>query len=312
MMPARSVAVKRKAVPALFEFFVVPGILWSMPVGKAKKSSPVTIGVVFHELTSGFYSLIMTGIDLEAFKLGYQLLITVSKPEVPGQCSAYDILEKAQVDGLIVLDSTMTPETLGRLKASGKPMAIIQNTFSDDELSAVVADNIGGAYKAMKHLLDQGYRKLLIVTGAPTVEDSDLRMRGCEKALAEYGMTINDVGVIVGDYKASEALHALRNFRERHGLPRAIFAFNDDMALAIMKEFRQRGIEVPEEVAIVGFDGIDAADLMGLTTVKVPMVEVGKEAVRLVAERIQNSDAPSRHVVKETALIIRESCGARA
>jgi DNA-binding LacI/PurR family transcriptional regulator len=283
-----------------------------MPVGKAKKSSPVTIGVVFHELTSGFYSLIMTGIDLEAFKLGYQLLITVSKPEVPGQCSAYDILEKAQVDGLIVLDSTMTPETLGRLKASGKPMAIIQNTFSDDELSAVVADNIGGAYKAMKHLLDQGYRKLLIVTGAPTVEDSDLRMRGCEKALAEYGMTINDVGVIVGDYKASEALHALRNFRERHGLPRAIFAFNDDMALAIMKEFRQRGIEVPEEVAIVGFDGIDAADLMGLTTVKVPMVEVGKEAVRLVAERIQNSDAPSRHVVKETALIIRESCGARA
>ena len=283
-----------------------------MPVGKAKKSSPVTIGVVFHELTSGFYSLIMTGIDLEAFKLGYQLLITVSKPEVPGQCSAYDILEKAQVDGLIVLDSTMTPETLSRLKASGKPMAIIQNTFSDDEISAVVADNIGGAYKAMKHLLDQGYRKLLIVTGAPTVEDSDLRMRGCEKALAEYGMTINDVGVIVGDYKASEALHALRNFRERHGLPRAIFAFNDDMALAIMKEFRQRGIEVPEEVALVGFDGIDAADLMGLTTVKVPMVEVGKEAVRLVAERIQNSDAPSRHVVKETALIIRESCGARA
>lgn len=283
-----------------------------MPVGKAKKSSPVTIGVVFHELTSGFYSLIMTGIDLEAFKLGYQLLITVSKPEVPGQCSAYDILEKAQVDGLIVLDSTMTPETLSRLKASGKPMAIIQNTFSDDEISAVVADNIGGAYKAMKHLLDQGYRKLLIVTGAPTVEDSDLRMRGCEKALAEYGMTINDVGVIVGDYKASEALHALRNFRERHGLPRAIFAFNDDMALAIMKEFRQRGIEVPEEVALVGFDGIDAADLMGLTTVKVPMVEVGKEAVRLVAERIQNSDAPSRHVIKETALIIRESCGARA
>ena len=283
-----------------------------MPVGKAKKSSPVTIGVVFHELTSGFYSLIMTGIDLEAFKLGYQLLITVSKPEVPGQCSAYDILEKAQVDGLIVLDSTMTPETLSRLKASGKPMAIIQNTFSDDEISAVVADNIGGAYKAMKHLLDQGYRKLLIVTGAPTVEDSDLRMRGCEKALAEYGMTINDVGVIVGDYKASEALHALRNFRERHGLPRAIFAFHDDMALAIMKEFRQRGIEVPEEVALVGVDGIDAADLMGLTTVKVPMVEVGKEAVRLVAERIQNSDAPSRHVVKETALIIRESCGARA
>lgn len=281
----------------------------SRPSRREKK--PSTLGVVFHELTSGFYSLIMTGIDLEAFKLGYQLLITVSKPLMPGQRSPYDILEKARVDGLIVLDATLTPETLARLKDSGRPMAIIQNTFSDDAISAVVADNIGGAYQAMKHLLGQGYRKLLIVAGSPAVEDSDLRMRGCEKALAEYGMTINDVGVIVGDYQASEALHALRNYRERHGLPRAIFAFNDEMALAILKEFRQRGIQVPDEVAVVGFDGIDAADLMGLTTVKVPMVDIGREAIRLVAERIENPAVPPRHVVKETTLVIRESCGAR-
>lgn len=277
-----------------------------------KRRRPVTIGVVFHELTSGFYSLVMTGIDLEAFRFDYQLLISVAKPLATDTRSPYDILDKARVDGLIILDSTLAPEQLTALKSLKRPLAVIQNTFSDPDVSAVVADNVGGGYMAMKHILNQGYRKILVITGPPALEDSELRMRGCEKALAEQGMTINDVGVVAGDYKASEALHAFRNYRERYGLPRAIFAFNDDMALAIMKEFRQQNIMVPDDVAVVGFDCIDASDLMGLSTVKVPMVEVGKEAVRLVAERIENPDAPPRQVVKETNLVIRESCGAKS
>lgn len=274
-----------------------------------RKKRPPTIGVVFHELTSGFYSLIMTGIDLEAFKQEYQLLISVSKPESPHRRSPYDMLQKARVDGLIVLDVTLDKDMLAHLKASTRPLVFIQNTFSDPEVSAVVPDNRGGAHKAMNHLLSLGYRDLLIVTGTPAVEDSDLRLQGCRQALQEHDLSIDDVGVIVGYYSASQALHAFRQYRERHGLPRAIFAFNDDMALAILKDFRQQGVKVPEEVAVVGFDGIAAADLMGLTTIKVPMVEVGEEAVRLIAEMIENPSLAPRQVIKETTLVVRESCG---
>jgi len=278
----------------------------------SKKASekPKILGVVFHEITSGFFSLVMTGIDLEAFKAGYQLLITVAKPESPDRQKPYEMLKKAKIDGLIVLDVGMEKPLIQKLKAKRRPLVLIQNPSPDPDVSSVVPDNEGGAYLAMNHLLSLGYDKILVIAGAPAVEDSDLRMRGCQRALAEKGKTLNDVGVIVGYYNAQEAVHGFRNYRERHGLPRAIFAFNDDMALAILKEFRQEGIKVPEDVAVVGFDGIDASDLMGLTTVKVPMVEVGKEAVRLAVQRIENRELPPDHVVKETTLLVRDSCGA--
>lgn len=266
-----------------------------------------TVGIVFHELTSGFYSQIMTGIDLEASKQGLQLLIAVAKPLETGLASPYELLDHAGIDGLAILDATLTPERVFQLKASGRPLVIIQNTLYDKDVSAVVPDNIGGAYLAMKHLLGQGHRRILIIAGTPATEDSDLRLQGCQKAVAEAGLSMNNMGVIAGFFKASEALHAFDNYRSRHGLPEAVFAFNDDMALALLKHLRKEGLRVPDDTAIVGFDGIAAADLMDLTTVQVPMVDLGREAIRLLTARLRDPSLPPQQVVMKTSLIVRES-----
>jgi len=270
---------------------------------------PKTVGVVFHELTSGFYALIMTGIDLEAFNHGYQLLISVAKPESTNHHFPYEILDRAKVNGLIILDAMLNEEMVLKQIEDGRPIVMIQNTFSQTKVSSVVPDNRGGAYMAMKHLLDLGYEDILVVAGVPAVEDSSLRMSGCIDALNERGKTIKDIGVIVGYYNGNEAVHAFRNYRERHGLPRAVFAFNDEMALALLRYFRQEKIRVPEEIAVIGFDGIDASELMGLTTVKVPMVEIGKKAVNLIVERVEHPDLKPEHIILETQLVIRETCG---
>jgi LacI family transcriptional regulator len=267
------------------------------------------IGVVFHQMTSGFYASVMTGIDLEAYTQGYHVLVTISKGSDPGHDAAQALARAMRVDGLIILDATFNDSALARLKESGRPIVVIQRALKDPQVSSVAPDNIGGARAAVRHLLSLGYRDLLLIAGPPAAEDSSLRMEGCRQALGEAGIDPRRVPCILGHYSSAEALKAFRAYCASQTLPRAVFAFNDDMALAVMKELRITGVKVPQQVAVVGFDDIDAADYMGLTTVRVPMIEMGQEAVRLLAARMADPSAPAKHVLKDATLVIRESCG---
>ncbi len=269
-----------------------------------------TLGVIFHQITSGFYASVMSGIDLEARTHGYHVLITIAHHMDPGRAEYYDMLDEARVDGMIILDSTLTDDIIDRLKTYDRPLVLVQRTLDDPGVATVSSANEEAAYTALKHLLSLGYRDLLLVTGSPEAEDSSLRMDGCRRALREVDVSIDDVAVIGGQYSAHEALVAFTDYIAEHKMPRAIFAFNDDMALSIMKDLRLRGVRVPEEVAIVGFDGTEAADYMGLTTMAMPMLEIGQEAVRALIHCLRNPLAPLSHAVKSCELIVRESCGA--
>ncbi len=268
------------------------------------------LGVFFHQMTSGFYATIMSGIELEARSAGFHVLVTISHHTDPHRTRYFDMLDEARVDGLIALDSTLDEPTMAKLKSYGRPMVLIQKKWTSPHVSTVMCDNERAAFTAMDHLLRLGHRRILLVAGPPEAEDSELRMKGCKRALEQHDLSLSDVEVIIGSYSAQEALAAFRNYRKARGVPKAIFAFNDDMALAIMKELRLSGVKVPVDTAVVGFDGIEAADYMGLTTMQMPMLEMGAEAVKLALRRIRQPAAPAAHVVKDCALVVRESCGA--
>lgn len=266
-------------------------------------------GAVFHQMTSGFYASVMSGIHLEARTQGYHLLVTLAHHADPQRASYYDMLDEARVDGLIVLDSTLDREALLKLQSYNRPIVLIERTSTDPALASVSCANREGARAAVAHLLSLGYRDLLLVTGPPEAEDSGLRMDGCTDALRKARLPPGTAKTIAGNYSAHDALLAFRAFRHEHGLPRAVFAFNDDMALSIMRELRLTGVRVPGEVAVMGFDGIEAAEYMGLTSVQMPMLDMGREAVRLLIDRIRRPGTPAKHVLKDCRLVVRESCG---
>jgi len=267
------------------------------------------LGVIFHQLTSGFYASVMSGIHLEARTRGYHLLVTLVHHADPERSSYYDMLDEARIDGLIVLDSTLDDATLAKLQSYNRPIVLIERTSGNPAPATVGCANEAAAHTAVSHLLSRGYRDMLIVTGPPEAEDSGLRMKGCQQALKDAGLSSADVKTISGNYSAHDAREAFRKHVDEQGLPRAVFAFNDDMALSIMRELRVTGIDVPGQVAVVGFDGIEAAEYMGLTTMQMPMLELGAEAVRLLLERIKTPTTPARHVLKDCELVVRESSG---
>lgn len=296
---------KEKILAAIRRLNYTPSAAARNLVGKGTRA----LGVIFHQMSSGFYASVMSGIEVQARGQGYHVLITLAHHSDPERKRYFDMLSEARVDGLIILDSVIGSQTVSLLKAYNRPIVMIQKESRDPDISTISTANVEGARKALRHLLSLGHRDILLVTGPPEAEDSELRMEGCRSALAECGLTAADVKSIVGHYSAPTALEAFREHRRRHGVPRAIFSFNDDMALAIMRELRVTGVNVPGDVAIVGFDGIEAAYYMGLTTVEMPMMELGQEAVKLLLARIEDPGAPAAHVVKECRLVIRESCG---
>lgn len=266
------------------------------------------IGVVFHQMSTGFFASVMSGIDAAARARGYHLLTAFSRDTVEERDICYRMLDEARVDGLIVLDAALSDETIARLKSYRQPFVLIQREPDDPSVNTIAVDNQGGAYRALKHLLALEYTRLLILRGPPGAQDAQLRLAGCAEALREAGRDVS-CDYIDGFYNAERATEAFLAYRREHDLPRAVFALNDAMALAVLKLLRSEGVRVPEQVALVGFDGIESAEYVGLTTVQTPMEALGEGAVRILLDHLQDPSRPADKVRLPVQLVVRATCG---
>lgn len=265
------------------------------------------IGVVFHQMASGFFATVMAGIDAEARESGYHILSAFSHERRGERDVCYRMLDETRVDGLIVLDAALEQEMIDRLKEYSQPFVLVQREPDDPTVNTIAVQNGEGAYRAVQHLLSLGYRDILVVKGPSGAQDAQLRLAGCQQALKESpGTTAH---FVEGHFNPERALQAFRAYREEHGLPRAVFALNDAMAIAILKELRHTGVRMPGQVAIIGFDGIDSAEHLELTTVETPMEELGAGAVRLMIRQLEDPEHKAEHIQLGTRLVVRETCG---
>jgi LacI family transcriptional regulator len=267
------------------------------------------IGVVFHQMSSGFFALVMAGVDKAAREKGYHLLSAFTHDDQDPTKTYCRMFDEMRVDGVVILDQSLSDSFIDQLRQYHRPVVMIQRELKDPQISSIAVENRKGACAAVKHLLSLGYDDLLVVRGPEGAQDAQLRLEGCKDALRESGRSGTKCRYIDGFYAPQAALDAFREYRSKNGLPRAVFALNDAMALSILKELKTTGVKVPEQVAIVGFDGVDTAEYVGLTTIETPMTELGEGAVRLFLRRIEIPDAPADHVTLPCNLVVRGTCG---
>lgn len=273
------------------------------------RSKTDVIGVIFHQMSSGFFAQVIAGMDKAARENGYHILCAFTRDDLDPARTCHRMFDEMRIDGMIILDPGMQDDLISRLAKYRRPVVLVQRDSADAEIGSITVENRSGAYQAMKHLLGLGYRDILVVRGPPGAQDAQLRMEGVEQALREAGPASVVCRYIDGCYAPAKALEAFRSWRREHALPRAIFALNDAMALAILKELRATGIQVPQQVALVGFDGIDSAEYVGLTTIETPMAALGEGAVKLFLRQADSAEAPAEHVQLPTRLVIRDTCG---
>jgi LacI family transcriptional regulator len=258
-----------------------------------------TIGVVLPDLHGEFFSEVIRGIDLAAREHGYHLLLSGSHADRDEMRAVVQAV-RGLVDGLIVMSPDLDPAALCGELPAGIP-AVLLNAKADGRPSITI-DNAGGARDVVRHLAALGHTHIAFITGPARNNDAEQRRRGFRAGARACGVEAIEVA---GDFTEESGYEAAKQLMARKPRPTAVFAANDSMAIGALSGFRDARVRVPDDVALVGFDDIPIARFLDppLTTVKVPIAELGRRGLQLlIGEQI-----PQR---LETSLVVRRSCGA--
>ena len=238
------------------------------------------IGVVLPDLHGEFFSEIVRGMDREASRHGYLLLLS-NLHGSPEQAGLALRTMRGRVDGLIVMAPQLNAEDLSAALPSGLPSILISTRSDGRPRAAIHLDNAAGAQAVADHFGALGRKRVVHVAGPAGNIDADERTMAFCAACAARGL---ECEVLRGDFEEASGQQAVEQLVKR-GYPfDALFASNDNMAIGALQALRSAGIAVPDEVVVAGFDDIPLARHLGLTTVRVRIAELGERAlIRLLA-----------------------------
>jgi LacI family transcriptional regulator len=277
-----------------------------------------TIGVVGYGL--GYYgpSRTLTGVERQANELGYTpLLSLLREPEDNAGESALPNLLSRKVDGIIWAVPEIGSHRAALLEATRHiPVPIIFiNMQPRPDLAVVAVDNYNGGRQAALHLLARGCRKVAVITGPETWWESFQREAGWRSAMLDSGRVSEPELAqlrVTGDWYPASGDRGLEQLLRRDPSIDAVFAFNDPMALGVLKAAQRLGCRVPDDLAVVGFDDTPEASYFNpaLSTVRQPLVEMGAQAVRLLHRMLSQRESESIHpeqIWLQPELVVRAS-----
>jgi DNA-binding LacI/PurR family transcriptional regulator len=281
------------------------------------RASERRIGLVLAHSSGSQLDLdILIGVEHAAKSRGYQVSFAYAEENLEELDRDIARLRADLVAGLIIFpvsDATYD-ESIWRLSADKIPFVLVDRYFPALDSDYVVADNVGGGYRATEHLLILGHSRVGFVyspKGSLLTTSVHDRWQGYRRALHEYGQRYDEALM----FEWPEGAHTDETDRMllREGRPSAIFAVNDAVALELLRAAQRVGLRVPEDLALIGFDDLNFAAHLSppLTTVAQPRMDVGLRAGHLLINRIEGHSGPSHHIELPTSLIVRESCGAR-
>lgn len=268
-----------------------------------------TVGLILPVIDNGYYVRVLRGIDHVATEEDLKLLISFYHSDKDLMENLSALGREGRTDAIILMNNTfLNAGQVRKLTGSTHPIALIgQEHDAVKGIDSILVNNFHGACSATRLLLQTRPRSLLLLTGPADNHDSRERLRGAEAAIGESGLTVN-VTVLNGDFYHEGGRKVFENYLSSGGtVPDAVFAFNDAMALGVLDVLNDGGHRIPEDVQVVGFDNTEIAQYIGLSTVRVPMQQIGEEACRLVAKRIKDTESGPTTMTLETSLISRRT-----
>ena len=266
----------------------------------------MAVGVLTQNFGSPFYDAIIQGVVYGLRSTGYFPIFADGQWQVKVEREAIQAMLRRQIDGLVIIGGFLTAEELN-IYAEQIQLIVVARCIKDFEENCITIDNFAAAKLATQHLIELGHRRIAHVTGLMDHPDARDRRRGYIKALEEAGIEPNPELIVEGDYRRQSGVLAVQMLLSK-GIPfSAVFAGNDQMAYGVRLSLYRRGIRVPEDISLLGFDDEPAAAFMipPLTTVRQPAVELGVEAARIILARLKGeSTSPTRLRAK---LVVRES-----
>jgi LacI family transcriptional regulator len=261
-------------------------------------------------LANGYWPLLYSGIFEQCLERGYFVSLSMVSEKVEDEIQ--DRARDQRFDGYILVTTEVTDLVGAFLDSNDVPAALIGHVPEWESLSSVDIDNVKGGYEAGRHLCDLGYDEIGMILGSFELEETSDRRRGFERALNEAGCALPDEHVAVGDYSQETGYSIITRWHETGTMPRALFCASDAIAMGGLLALQENGYDVPDDVAVVGFDGLPASQytVPPLTTVRQPVYEKGQTAVNQLIDQIETPETDPSHTELDPELVVRESCGA--
>jgi LacI family transcriptional regulator len=272
-----------------------------------------TIGVIVPRLNSYFMSTVIAGIENVANNEGYNLIISQSSESEQKEKASAKTMFNNRVDGLLVSLSYDTNDLahFDQFVRKNIPIIFFDRGEHHDNFTNVLIDNLKSAYEATKHLIEQGCKRIVHITAKPKRNVYVDRLNGYKQALTENNMEFSDENLIVGNLSLEAGIEAAGMILKMDPLPDGVLVANDNCAVGCMLSLKQAGVQIPKDIAFVGFNNDPVSKVIepNLTTINYPGYEMGEVAARNLINHL-NGTYPihsTNTIVLRSELIIRAS-----
>jgi LacI family transcriptional regulator len=293
------------------------GFVRSEPARQLRAGRSRTIGLLVLDAANPFFADVSRGAEEAAARAGLAVILCNSGQDAAKESSYLNLMAEQRVQGLLLTPVDADPIRLSRLVERGMPVVLLDRRAEGAGMCSVSVDDVSGGELAVSHLLEMGHERVAFIGGPTTIAQVKDRLQGARNALARAG---RDPDSLVSITTSSMTVAAGREAGERLGglpvkrRPTAAFCGNDLLALGLLQEMIRQGLDVPNDVAIVGYDDIEfaAAAAVPLTSVRQPRHLLGKTAADLLLEETQD---PQNHIHRqiefEPDLVVRASTRSR-
>ncbi|MBO1398951.1 transcriptional repressor PurR [Vibrio cholerae] len=275
-----------------------------------KMNRTKTIGMLVTTSTNPFFGEVVKGVERSCYHQGYNLILCNTEGDNQRMKASINTLLQKRVDGLLLMCSTLEGERLDVFDRYPDIPIVVMDwgpiLFASDKIQD---NSLQGGYMAAKHLIECGHKEIGCITGPLIRHQAQMRYEGYKRALAEAGIAMNPDWIVESDFECEGGYQAFEKLYQRGKLPSALFVSNDMMAMGVIQAASQRGLRVPDDLSLIGYDDVHIAKFMtpALTTIHQPKYRLGKAAVDTLLYRLENPDTTAQVVQLEPTLVVRSS-----
>ncbi|WP_407267820.1 LacI family DNA-binding transcriptional regulator [Radiobacillus sp. PE A8.2] len=296
---------KKKVLKAIKELNYQPNVL----ARQLRTLEAKTIIVVVPDISNPFFSNVLRGIESVAKEKEYLVLLVDADNDVEQESKCLNILRQKKADGMILLTAKMDANMLERM-AEEYPIVVACEYFEGSNIPTVSVDNISGARKATEFLINHGHKRIGTISGPLDSVLGQDRLKGFCQAMTIYNLSVDPILIQKGDFSYESGLKLTKDLLALNQPPTGIFAANDEMAFGAINSIKSIGLNVPNDISVVGFDDIKFSSIFepSLTTISQPAFEIGINAMTTLLNIINNKDLKERQMVLSGKLRVRNSC----
>ena len=275
-----------------------------------RNASSNLLGVLVPDIQNPFYVEVLRGIEDVAYENQYAIIMCNFAQDEQKAKLYLDIMQSESIDGLIAAPTSEEDTNVVNLVKGGLPIVCVDRGLSEVDVDVVLVENKKGAYAAVDFLAKSGYKRIAYISGLPKIPSSQQREAGYLDALTDNGLTVDRELIQYGNSRHESGVELCEELLNLSDPPDALFTGNNLITLGALETIHKRGLSIPKDIAIIGFDDMYWSISLNppLTAVRQPAYEIGRRAAEQLIVRISDPSRPTVRMVLKTELMIRNSC----